>query len=146
MVILLLRHADREPVPADTLSPEGIERAKRLALMLAHSGVSRGFCSDAQRTRETLAPLKAALGTRFSVTEVPTSAGIATHVQTIVDAIKALPADAVSVVVGHSNTIGPIIDGLGGGTIAPIGETEFDKLFIVCRPATGDVTRIELRY
>ena len=53
MVTFLLRHADREPASADTLSPEGIKRAKRLALMLAHSGVSRGFCSDAQRTRET---------------------------------------------------------------------------------------------
>ena len=61
MVVFVLRHADRDPA-ADTLSAAGVKRAEFLAHMLAGSGVSEAFCSDAQRTHQTLAPLKQALG------------------------------------------------------------------------------------
>jgi len=40
-------------------------------------------------------------------------------VKKIVDAIQILPADRVVVVVGHSNTVGPIVKGLGGDIRLP---------------------------
>jgi hypothetical protein len=48
-----------------------------------------------------------------------------------VNRLKALPQDAVAVAVGHTNTIRPIIEGIGGKNTDPIAENEFDKLFVV---------------
>ena len=46
----------------------------------------------------------------------------------------------------YSNTVGPIIEGLGGGTVAPIGDAEFDRLFVLVAPPNGDKTLLQLRY
>jgi phosphohistidine phosphatase SixA len=148
MVIFLLRHADRSSTGDDALSPAGRARAERLAHMLVETGVSMALCSDAQRTQETLAPLKLVRGDGLVIKPVSTQApgGLAEHVNATVAAIEALPAGAVVMVVGHSNTIGPIIERLGGGSIAPIGETEFDKLFLLCRPAGSSNAALQMRY
>jgi hypothetical protein len=61
-------------------------------------------------------------------------------------AVKSQPADSVVAVVGHSNTIGPIIDGLGGGIVEEIGANEFDKLFVVFIAPVGTATLLRLRY
>ena len=148
MMIFLLRHADRSSTSADTLSPTGRKRAERLGHMLGEAGVSVAFCSDAQRTRETLAPLQQVRGDALVITEVSTEApgGLAEHINQIVAAIESLPAGTVAVVVGHSNTVGPISEGLGGESIALIQETEFDKLFLLCRAAGGEKTLLKMRY
>ena len=88
------------------------------------------------------------LGAKLEVVVVATdgAGGVDGHVQQIVDRIKALPRDAVAAVVGHSNTIGPIIKGLTARTIDPIADDEFDKLFVVSVPAAGDASLAPLRY
>jgi hypothetical protein len=63
-----------------------------------------------------------------------------------VAAIKALPANAVAIAVSHSNTVGPIIKGLGDGSIAAIGDTEFDRLLALFIPPDGHETLLQLRY
>ncbi|WP_353830864.1 histidine phosphatase family protein [Mesorhizobium sp.] len=130
------------------MSPAGVKRAKVLAHMLAGSGVSQAYCSDAQRTRETLVPLKQLLGNNLAINEFSAAApgGPDGHVQAVVAAADTLPATAVAVAVGHSNTVGPIIQGLGGGVIAPIGEAEFDRLFVFFIPPNGNKTLLQLRY
>ena len=65
-VIFLLRHADRSQF-ADSLSAAGVKRSDSLARMLAKSGVSVAFCSDAARTRETLIPLKRTHGDALAI-------------------------------------------------------------------------------
>jgi phosphohistidine phosphatase SixA len=145
MIVFLLRHADRDG-SEDALSPAGMERAGRLASMLAESGVTKAFCSDAKRTRQTLAPLEQKLGNGLAVQEVAVSGGIGAHVAAVVAAIRALPAAAVAVVIGHSNTIGDIIGDLGGGDIDPIGEDEFDKLFVLFGAQGGGRMLLKLRY
>lgn len=144
MMIVLLRHADR--LPADELSPAGIERAKLLARMLADSGVTKAYCSDAARTAQTLQPLKDKLGAALSVTPMAVDGGVDVHAQAIADAIALLPPAAVAVVVGHSNTVGPIIAKLGGGPIDDIADTEFDKLFVLSRAPGGTASLLKLRY
>ncbi|MEA2895373.1 MAG: hypothetical protein QOJ84_988 [Bradyrhizobium sp.] len=148
MIVFVLRHADREPEPDDALSAAGIKRAELLARMLAESGVRTAYCSDAKRTRATLQPLEQLLGAKLAVDAVNTSGagGIAGHVQHIVDAVKALPDNATSVIVGHSNTIGPIIHGLTDRTVDPIAANEFDRLFVLAIPATDTPTVTPLRY
>jgi len=148
MIVFLLRHADRRPEPQDDLAPAGVERARLLARMVGESGVSAGFCSEAVRARRTLEPLKQKLEDGLTITVVRTDGpgGTDAHVQEIVRAVKRLAADAVGIVVSHSNTVGPIIAGLGGGPIAPIGAGEFDKLFVLFIDPAGAATLLNLRY
>jgi 2,3-bisphosphoglycerate-dependent phosphoglycerate mutase len=147
MLILLLRHADRLPDPADELNPAGKTRAELLARMLADSGVAHAYCSEFLRTAQTLAPLKQKLGAALAITAVPVAGpgGENHHVNRIVDAVAALPSTAVAVVVSHNTTVGPIIARLGGGPIDPIKHNEFDKLFVLSvTPASASL--LKLRY
>ena len=100
------------------------------------------------RAARTVEPLKLRLGNALTVNEVgfPESNGIAHHVATIVQAIKSQPADAVVAVVGHSNTVGLILQELGSGPIGPIADNEFDKLFVLFRGANPPPTLLMLRY
>jgi phosphohistidine phosphatase SixA len=54
LIVIVLRHADRQPDPVDDLTPAGRERAELLARMLAESGVTAAFHSGAERARLTL--------------------------------------------------------------------------------------------
>jgi phosphohistidine phosphatase SixA len=135
MMIVLLRHADPLPNPDDGLSPDGITRAKLLATMLANSGVTQAYCSDALRTAQTLKPLKSKLGATLTITEVDGSAE--EHSEAIAQAVEALPAETTVVVVSHSDTVPMIIEKLGGGAVAPIGPKQFDKLFILSLPGAS---------
>jgi broad specificity phosphatase PhoE len=146
MMIFALRHADRVSENIDALSDEGKVRAKLLARMLAQSGIRNAYCSDAKRTQDTVAPLEAEPGVQLKVHVVPIgSSGTNGHVQAIVTALNALPADSTAAVIGHSNTIDLVIKALTNKVIAPIGPNEFDKLFVLSIPA-GSPSLTLLRY
>src|SRR4051794_5505917 len=146
MIVFALRHADR--TVADDLSPAGRERAKLLTRMLAESGISVALRSHFGRAAKTLQPLKATLGDALQVKEVRfEDADSANNYATkVAAAVKALPADAVVAVVGHSDTVGPTIEKLGGGPIDPIGDGEFDKLFVLFIAPDGQGTLAKLKY
>ena len=67
MIVFALRHADRTAT-GDDLSPAGHKRALLLARMLAESGVSVVFRSNAVRAARTVEPLKQ----RRSASRAPT--------------------------------------------------------------------------
>jgi phosphohistidine phosphatase SixA len=146
MIIFALRHADR--TAGDDLSPAGQRRAELLARMLGETGVSIVYRSDAIRAVRTVEPLKVKLGASLTIEEVgfPVINGIETHILQIVERIKALPARTVLAVVSHSNTVGPILEGLGSEPVDQIKDTEFDKLFVLFIDATGCVALTTLRY
>lgn len=138
MLIFALRHADRASENVDALSDAGKVRAKLLARMLAQSGIKNAYCSDAKRTQDTIAPLKALLGGELTVDVFPVGDnGVDGHVQAIVTAVRALPADSTTAVIGHSNTIDLIIKAFTKKAIDPIGPNEFDKLFVLSIPAAS---------
>jgi phosphohistidine phosphatase SixA len=147
MIVFALRHADRKP-DADDLSPAGVARAELLARMLAESGIRTAYTSDAIRTQRTIQPLQRKLGSGLEVVVVGTggAGGIAGHVNEIVHKVRGLPDDAVAAIVGHTNTVGSVIEGLTGRTVEPIAEAQFDRLFVVSIPATGAATVAPLRY
>ena len=61
---------------------------------------------------------------------------------------KADPATRLTPVVlvsGHTNTIPQIIQAFGGGTIAPIDESDFGNMFIVTASGSS-ATVVKLRY
>ena len=146
MVVFALRHADR--TSGDDLSAIGRQRAKLLARMLAESGVSIAYRSDAVRAARTLEPLKQTLGAALTIEAVgfPGSGGIEFHIATIVDKIKALPANTVVAVVSHSNTVGPILEGLGSEPIGTIEEIQFDKLFVLFIGTESSPALVMMRY
>ena len=52
----------------------------------------------------------------------------------------------VALVVGHSNTVPEIIERLGGGTVAPMADDEYDRLFLVTLTGPGQATVVTLHY
>jgi broad specificity phosphatase PhoE len=127
--VILVRHAEkasateRDPV----LSEAGSQRARDLGAALADAGVGSVITTQLQRTRLTAADVLAAT----KLTPIVVSTAGANHVADVVAAIKARPAGEVVLVVGHSNTVGPIITELGGPRLGDICDSQYGNLFIL---------------
>ena len=138
--IVIVRHADRAGT-ADSLSAAGVVRAQDLSRVLASANITRIYHSDTHRTRDTAAPLAAALG--LEPLEYP-----ANDVAALIERIFRDDAGKAVLVVGHSNTAPLLIKAAGGPTLADINEKEFDDLFIVNVPRCAErpVTLTQLQY
>lgn len=143
-VIYLVRHAERSDTPTQTmmgsdppLSKAGHERAQRLASVLRSAGIKHIFTTEFQRTRQTAAPLAAAL--KIQPVMAP-----AKDVQTLVTELK--QAKEPTLVVAHSNTLPEILKGLGVSQPVTIGEDEYDNLFVVVRHGSAPPTLVRLRF
>jgi broad specificity phosphatase PhoE len=139
-MVIVVRHAERAdggtaaPGTAMTgandpeLSAAGKARAQALAAMLKDAGVTAIYTTEYTRTKDTAAPLAAALKVTAEIVSARDQAALITK-------IKAHTSGAV-LVVGHSNTVPAIIKALGGADVS-LAETEYDSLFFV---APGGVT------
>ena len=122
--IFLVRHAEKASTAADALlSPEGERRADCLATTLKDAGIKQIYVTDVKRTQQTAAPLAKAL--KITPTILPAKNSN--------DLIKNLvyTGGGNILVVGHSDTVPFVIARLKAGTVPPIGENEFDRLFVV---------------
>lgn len=147
MIVFLLRHAERLPDPADDLAPDGVERAKLLARMLANSGIHTAFCSNKIRTQRTIEPLRKLPGAKIKRIDVAIDPNhIPDYVQKIVTKVKALPENAIAVIVSHDAAIRPIVEGLTGRTVEDVAGTQFDKLFVLEVHKTGAGNVALIRY
>ncbi len=125
--VYLVRHAEKADASSDpVLSEAGQARATALATLLAEVHPGHVFTSPLQRTRLTAAPT----ADFHSVTLEPVGfdGGTAAHVAAIADRVRALPEDAVVLVVGHSNTIPLIARALGYAEAADMPECEYDRM------------------
>jgi broad specificity phosphatase PhoE len=148
--IVLVRHAERQTSPPGdpSLNEDGRRRAQRLAGMLAPAGVQAIITSQFVRTQETARPLAEALGlVPTAVTlESDNFGNVAEHsIQRIVDRIHE-SSGGVVLVVGHSNTVPPVIAALGGDLVPSIPENEFDNLFVVTAYAENEAKVTHLKY
>jgi broad specificity phosphatase PhoE len=127
--VIIVRHAEKasQTDPDPLLSDMGAQRAKDLATALADAGIGSVLTTQFQRTKLTAADVLAA--TKLS--PIVIAAGGATHVADMAAAIKARPAGEVVLVVGHSNTVGPIITALGGPKMGNICDSQYSNLFIL---------------
>lgn len=159
MIIIAARHADKETVGDGTFDPDdpplskaGGERARLLGRMFKPAGVSVVFHSDARRTRETAEHVRAALGgdggVRPDRVEVPFAGGtIPQQIDRTVAGVLARPAAATVLVVGHSNTVGRILQGLGAApAVGDLDDEAFDDLFVLARSASGAATLVRMKY
>ena len=138
---ILVRHAERAGgMSADVgISEAGRCRAEALARMLSDANVKRIFTSEVARTQQTAEPLAAKLHIRPEV--VP-----AKNLEGLVAKLRAGAPDEVALVVGHSDTVPEIVKLLGGGNVPPIGDSEYDRLFIVTLTGPKQATVVTLRY
>lgn len=126
--IYLVRHGEKDLTPglADPpLTPAGEARAQLLAKQLAKRHPAALFTTDTRRTRATLAPLAQATGLTPEVYSAKEPAVLASH-------LRQDYAGKTVVVVGHSNTLLPLLTALG---VAPlpgeIRDEEYNYLFKV---------------
>ena len=63
-----------------------------------------------------------------------------------VERLRAEVPDGVALVVGHSNSVPPILRALGCAEEVSIASDEYDNLFIVVPATSGKATLVRLRY
>lgn len=140
--VILVRHAEKVTT-TESKDPEltaaGQERSKELARVLAGAGVSAIFTTPFARTRNTAAPLAAALG--LEPIEI---AGGKTYADDLVKRLADYPGRTV-LVVGHSNTTPDVMGRLGIEAPPSIADSQYDDLFIVTFRGTA-AQLVSLRY
>lgn len=123
--VVLVRHAEKVDSSDDPdLSQAGRGRAERLAQILKKQELGALFVTEFKRTQQTLRPLSEA--SKVELTRIAAS-----RTRELVQRILQNHQGQVVVVAGHSNTVPEIIEALGGATVEPISESEYDNLFIV---------------
>jgi phosphohistidine phosphatase SixA len=140
--VILVRHAEKniEPDnPNPALSPAGHEREQSLSHMLGDSGVTAVYATQYIRTQSTVAPLAERLGLKINQIE-------SRNVAELVRQIKTDNVGGVVFAAGHNNSVPAIIEGLGGGTLPIIPESEYDNLFIVTVQRFRKTRVLKLKY
>lgn len=137
--VVLVRHAEKASNDPDApLSAQGQERASCLARVLKDAAIKRIYVTDARRTQQTAEPLARALNIKPVI--VP-----ANDVSTLVrDIFYGTGGNAL--VVGHSNTLPLIITRVQAGTIPPIGENEYDGLYVLTVMEGASTPVLKLHY
>jgi broad specificity phosphatase PhoE len=126
--IYLVRHGEKDLTPglADPpLTAAGEARAQLLAKRLARHHPAALFTTDTRRTRATLAPLAQATSLTPQAYSAKDQAALATR-------LSEEYAGKTVVVVGHSNTLLPLLTAMGVGPLpAEIRDEQYDLLFKV---------------
>ena len=129
--VVLVRHAEKVDESKDApLSKAGLERAERLAQKLRSLGLTAIFVSEFQRTQQTAAPTAQFLHLQPQVIA-------AAQRSFLVQRLRSLPAQAIALVVGHSDTLPLLIKDLGVASPPSIGREDYDYLFVVLPSAAG---------
>ena len=139
-VVIVVRHAEKASTPTDDppLTAAGRARAQVLATTLAHAGVTAIITTQLIRSRETARPLADSRG--LTLITVPRGADIAQHARAVAAAIRRHRGTTV-LVVGHGETVGPIISALGGPSIAEICGFEYSNLYTLVLGDAGTAAR-----
>ena len=139
--VFVVRHAEKanQTEKDPELSLYGEDRAIALTRLLRGTKVDAVFTSELRRTRDTAAPLcrqRALKPTAVNAGDTPA----------LLAQLRALPKDAVALVVGHSNTLPEILAGLGVKEKVEIRDDEYGRVFVVAPGPDGAVTMRELEY
>lgn len=134
-LVIVVRHAEKADDGRDpSLSPAGLARSRALESALAEAGVETVITTPYRRTMETAAPAAARAG--VTPVTVAIGGGVAEHAREV--AAAAVRAGGVVLVVGHSNTVGPIVTALGGKPpVDNLCEAIYDRMYLVIRGPDG---------
>lgn len=123
--IYVVRHAEKstEPPNDPLLTPAGKQRAVMLADLLKTKNITLILSTNTARTKGTAAVLS-------DINNVPTTLYSPDTVSKFAARLKSYRGNAL--VVGHSNTILPLLDSLGlQHQLQEIADNDFDNLFII---------------
>ena len=137
-IVYLVRHAEKSTEnPSDPdLSAAGFVRADSLASQLKEAGINVIITSHLKRTIETAQPLAMKRGITPEIVRI--SGSTAAHVDSVVAAVRRHTGSRI-LVVGHSNTIGRIAEGLGAPRIGDLCDNEYSDLIILSIHRTAPV-------
>jgi len=142
--VILVRHAEKGGDPGDRdpeLNDLGRMRARTLAHVLGELDIDAIYSTPFLRTRNTAQPIADQLG--VEITETPATP---TMLDDFAATIRRDHAGDVVLVVGHSNTIPPLVNAFGGGPFENLADQEYDDLFVVTLTANGVASVVRLRY
>lgn len=139
--VILVRHAERVPGNDASIgiNEAGRCRATVLAGMLSDAKVKSIYTSEVARTQQTAEPL----ARRLNIKPVVVAAK---EIDALVAELHAHTEEGTVLVVGHSNTIPLIVERLSGESEPPIGEGEYDRMFIVTLIGPNQASVVVLRY
>jgi broad specificity phosphatase PhoE len=142
-VLILVRHAEKKPVPPENkdpdISPAGQSRAEELARMFGETSIAAIYATQYKRTQQTVKPLADKL--KLTVTQIE-----AKQTSELVKQIRAKNTGQVIFIAGHNNTVPEIIAAMGGPQLPIIPETEYDNLFILTVPSDGKTVLVTMKY
>jgi broad specificity phosphatase PhoE len=144
--VVLVRHAEKAAGPAEDpgLTEAGRARADALAEALRDARVDAVITSQYERTRKTAEPVAVARDLEPVVMQAGTDT--VTHVREVAAAVRRQPVGGLVLVVGHTNTIPPIIAALGGPQLPDICDGEYARLFTLVLPPGGSPRLIQSTY
>lgn len=135
-LVILVRHAEKAIGGDDPgLTMEGWARAEALVKTLSCVKLDGVITTSYQRTRLTAAPVVKAQ--QLEPVEVAASRDLTAHAAEVASLVNAMPAGSAVLIVGHSNTLAPIIAALGGPTIPELCDGQYDGLFFLDRGGTA---------
>jgi 2,3-bisphosphoglycerate-dependent phosphoglycerate mutase len=145
--IVLVRHAEKElgAISDAPLSPEGEQRADRLANMFGDTQklgrLQKIYVTNTRRTQQTALRLSQRLGITSDVVDAKIdSTELAKRVLDENRGGRVL-------IVGHSNTVPELVKALSGAdAVPPIGEEEYDTMYVVTVPSMGKASVLRLKY
>jgi len=144
--MIFVRHAERAELPADDpgLSEAGVRRAAELTRQLVDADVVAGidaiYATQYLRAQETARPLAEKLN-------LPINTYDAADTELVLDEILDKHKGKIILVVGHANTLAPLMANLGASKkVPPIADDEYDNIYIVAIPWFGKTKTIRLRY
>jgi len=142
--IFVVRHAERADASAGAapamaadpdLSEKGKARAQALATVLRDAKITAIYTTQYKRTVQTAEPLAKALAIPPTVIDARDTAAL----------IEKLKTGGNALVVGHSNTVGPILQQLGVADAITLGDDDYDNIFVVVRSEKPTLIRLHFR-
>lgn len=146
-VVLLVRHAEKnvDGTPDPGLSDAGRSRLQALVTRVQPLEISVVYATPFKRTRQTGQAVADAQGVDLVVREF-TSGNVDEDALVFRDEILREHRGEVVLVVGHSNTVPPLVEALSGLDAEPMPESEYDRLSTVRIAADGGTALEVERY
>ncbi len=137
--VYLVRHAENTSAKDDpTLSPAGLKRADCLASTLKDAGIKQIYVTEEKRTKQTADPLAKQLKITPTVLPVGDPGNLVRNAFYL--------GRGNTLIVGDSNNIPVILARMKAGTITPLGENDFDRMFVVTTMEGSATPVVTLHY
>ena len=131
-IIVVVRHAEKASDDSKDpgLSEQGKIRANKLAEMLKHADLQAVFTTQYKRTQQTGLPAASHAGLALQVRPA-TRENSETYAADLLKEIRKKYRGKTVLIVGHSNTVPEIIKQMAGIDIDPIGESSFNRFYVI---------------